>query len=253
MIQYILKIFKLIGEYTIFTKNTIIAFIYLYKRRHVFVNQLKRIGYDSTLLIIVTSAFTGLVTALQATYQTKGYIPLSLISVMVAKTSMIELCPVLTSLVLAGKVGATISAEIGSMKVTEQIDALKSMSVNPHEFIYMPKVAACLLMLPFLTIVSILVAITSAFIFSNQVYHISSYTFFVNMKAFFEPMDLWLGLVKAVVFGFIISSIATYSGARTINGAEGVGIATTNTVVYSSIGILMSDFIVAQVIFGGIL
>jgi phospholipid/cholesterol/gamma-HCH transport system permease protein len=249
----VFKILKLIGEYTIFTKDTVVSAIHLVRRRYVFLDQLKKIGYDSTLLIIVTSAFTGLVTALQATYQTKGYIPLSLISVMVAKTTMIELSPVLTGLVLSGKVGATIAAEIGSMKVTEQIDALKTMSVNPHEYIYMPRVVACTLMFPILTIVSIFIAIVSAFVFSYYFHNISSNTFFDNMKAFFESMDLWIGLTKAAVFGFIVSSIATFSGAGTKNGAEGVGLATTNTVVYSSIGILMSDFVVAQIIFGGIL
>ena len=171
---------------------------------------------------------------------------------MVSKTVMTELAPVLTSLVFAGKVGATISAEIGAMKVTEQIDALETMSVNPHEFIYMPKLIASILMLPILTIVSIFVTIFFAYVFSNFVYNLSAYTFFINMKAFFDPLDLWIGLTKAFFFGFIITSIANFNGARTKNGAEGVGKSTTNTVVYSSIGILMTDFIVAQIIFGGI-
>jgi len=248
----LISFLRIVGEYTLFTLSTLKTMIYFPKRLIVIIQQIKKVGYDSTLLIIVTSAFTGLVTALQANYQTKGYIPLSLISVMVSKTTMIELSPVLTSLVIAGKVGASISAEIGSMKVTEQIDALEIMSVNPYEFVYMPKVVALVCMMPLLTIISITVAIFSAFIFSNIYHHLSSEIFFSNMKAFFEHMDLWVGIVKSIVFGFIISSIATFSGARTKNGAEGVGIATTNTVVWSSIGILISDFIVAQIIFGGI-
>jgi phospholipid/cholesterol/gamma-HCH transport system permease protein len=247
----IINIFKIIGDYTIFCIKTLFAFIYVFKRRFIIINQFKQIGYDSVALITVTSAFTGLVSALQATYQTKGYVPISLISMMVAKTSMIELCPVLTSLVLAGKVGATIAAEIGSMKVTEQIDALESMSVDQHEYLYMPKVVASLIMMPILTIVSIAVAITAAFIFSYNTYNITANMFFLNIKIFFEPLDLWLGLIKAMCFGFIISSIATYNGAKTTNGAEGVGKASTNTVIYSSIGILMMDFIIAQLFFGG--
>ena len=245
-----LEIFRILGNYTIFTLDTVKAIVYLPKRRYVLLNQLKQIGYDSILLIMVTSAFTGLVTALQATYQTKGYIPLSLISVMVAKSSMIELSPVLSSLVLAGKVGATISAEIGSMKVTEQIDALESMSVDPHEYIYMPKVVATVTMLPALVVFSVFVSIFSAFIFANNIFGVSYETFFVNIKIFFEPMDFWIGVIKAIVFGFIISSIATFTGATTQNGAEGVGQATTKTVIYSSIGILMMDFLIAQVVFG---
>jgi phospholipid/cholesterol/gamma-HCH transport system permease protein len=248
----ILKIFRLVGDYTIFTIDTLKAFIYIFKRRFVLLGQLKQIGFDSILLICVTSAFTGLVTALQATYQTKGYIPLSLISVMVAKSSMIELSPVLTSLVLAGKAGATMAAEIGSMKVTEQLDALESMSVNTHEYLYMPKVAATLIMLPVLIIMSVFVSIMAAFIFSNQFFGVTAHTFFFSIKIFFEPLDLWIGVVKAFCFGFIIATIATYTGATTKNGAEGVGRATTNTVIYSSIGILMMDFLIAQIVFGGL-
>lgn len=247
------KILRISGQFSIFTYNTLICFYCLQKRKHLIINQLKKIGYDSILLIIITSAFTGLVAALQASYQTKGYIPLNLVSVMVAKSSMIELSPVLTSLVLAGKVGATIAAEIGSMKVTEQIDALETMAVNPHEYLYMPKIFSGLIMLPMLTIVSILVSIVSAFLFSYNVFNISAFTFFINIKLFFEPMDLWIGLIKSVCFGFIITSIACYAGSITRNGAEGVGISTTNTVVYSSIGILMTDFLVAKIIFGGLL
>jgi len=227
--------------------------MYIFKRSSICLQQFKKIGYDSTLLITVTSAFTGLVSALQASYQTKGFIPTSLISVIVSKMVMIELAPVLTALVFAGKIGATISAEIGSMKVTEQIDAMETMSVNPHEYIYMPRLIASMTMLPILTSISIFVTIMFAFLFSNHVFNISPYTFFVNMKSFFEPIDLWIGLLKAFVFGFIVVSIANFNGYKTTNGAEGVGKSTTNTVVYSSIGILMTDFLVAQVIFGGFL
>ncbi|MCK9328376.1 MAG: ABC transporter permease [Candidatus Cloacimonetes bacterium] len=248
----IFNILKIIGEYSIFTSKTLKTLNFINKRKYIFINQLKKIGYDSILLIVVTSAFTGLVSALQASYQTKGYIPTNLISVMIAKSSMIELSPVLTALVLAGKVGATISAEIGSMKVSEQIDALKSMAIDPYEYLYMPKLLASIVMLPTLTLISMFISIISAFIFSKQVFHITAYTFFMNIKVFFEPMDLWVGLIKALCFGFIITSIANYSGSISKNGAEGVGISTTNTVVYSSIGILMTDFLIAHLIFGGL-
>ena len=242
----IISFFCLLGEFGIFVKDTLSTFLHIYKRRAICVIQFKKIGYDSLILIVVTSAFTGLVSALQASYLTKGFVPDSLISVMVSKMAMVELAPVLTSLVFAGKVGATISAEIGSMKVTEQLEALETMSVNVHEYIYMPKLFATLIMLPLLTIVSIFITIVFAFAFSNQVNYISSYTFFSNMKSFFDPLDLWIGLTKSFFFGFLITNIANFNGSKTENGAEGVGKATTNTVVYSSIGILMMDFLVAR-------
>lgn len=211
---------------------------------------MKRTGFDSLLLISVTSAFTGLVTALQATYQTHGYIPKSFIGVLVGKSTMIELAPVLTALVLAGKVGASLAAEIGSMKVTEQLDAMETMAIDPHDYLYLPRIAAGLVMVPMLTIYADLVGIFSAYYFSLLKYGINQYIFFANMKNYFLSSDLWGGLVKAVCFGFVITSISCFSGSRTEGGAEGVGKVTTEAVVYSSILILVVDFVVASFLFG---
>ena len=241
----------MIGDYILFCFNVLKAFRFAFKRFYDLVKQIKRIGYDSVALIAITSTFTGLVTALQATYQTKGFIPKSLIGVLVGKTTMTELAPVLTALVLTGRIGASIAAEIGTMKVTEQLDALEVMAVNPYRFLYMPRILAALIAVPLLTVLAEFISIFSAFLFTVYTYDISFHIFFENMKSFFEPMDLWVGLSKALCFGWTITTIACFTGVNTEGGAEGVGRVTTDTVVYSSIGILMMDFIVAKLILGG--
>ncbi|MCK4696302.1 MAG: ABC transporter permease, partial [Candidatus Cloacimonetes bacterium] len=168
------------------------------------------------------------------------------------KSTMIELAPVLTGLVLAGKVGASIAAEIGTMKVSEQIEALETMAIDPFDYIYMPRIVACGLMIPLLTIYSNLIGIFSAFVLSVEKYGVNAYSFFNNMRNFFLPSDLWGGLVKAFFFGLIISSIGCFAGSKASGGSEGVGKAATLTVVYSSIMILIMDFFIASILFGNV-
>jgi phospholipid/cholesterol/gamma-HCH transport system permease protein len=245
------KILAGVGEYSIFVGGVFSRLASIFKRRQEFLLQFKRIGYDSIFLITLTAAFTGLVTALQAVYQSKGYIPLDLLSVLIGKSTMIELAPVLTGLVMTGKVGASIAAEIGTMKVSEQLDALRSMSVSPEEFLYLPRIMAGLLAFPILTVFANLVGVICAWYFSWLRYGIHYHTFFSNMRAYFESFDLFSGLVKSIVFGFIITSFSCFFGARTEGGAEGVGRSTTLTVVYSAVFILIMDFFVAWILLGG--
>lgn len=246
-----MKAIRIIGAYVIFLFHVAAKIGCLRKRVFETIQQMKKSGYDSLILISVTAGFTGLVTAVQASYQTKGYIPDRLIGVLVGKSTMIELAPALTALVLAGKAGASIAAEIGTMKVTDQIDALESMAIDPYDFLYFPRILAGIIVVPILTIYANLISIISAFILSKYMYNITAYNFFVNMKQYFDTWDLWGGLVKSVFFGFVITSIGCFIGSNTVNGAEGVGKSTTQTVVYASILILFVDFVVASFLFGG--
>ncbi len=239
-----------IGEFTIFIGKTLAALPTLGKRWQEFLIQFKRIGYDSMFLIALTAAFTGLVTALQAVYQSKGYIPLHLLSVFIGKSTLIELGPVLTALVLTGKVGASITAEIGTMRVSEQIDALQSMNINPHEFLYLPRIAAGVIVFPLITTFANVISIFCAWYFSWLRYRIHYYTFFNNMRSYFEPSDLIGGLAKSLVFGFFITAFACFHGDKCYGGAEGVGRSTTQSVVYSAVSILIMDFLVAWLLFG---
>jgi len=239
----------IIGEFVIFNALIFSHLDRIVKRAFETIKQMKRIGFDSLLLITVTSGFTGLVTSVQASYQTSGYIPKDLIGVLVGKSTMIELAPVLTGLVLAGKVGASLAAEIGTMKVSEQLDALETMAIDPLDFVYMPRIVAAAIMIPLLTIYSNFIGIISAYFLSVYKYGVNSYSFFTNMRDFFLPSDLWGGLVKALLFGLVISSVGCFIGQKASGGAEGVGKVATLTVVYSSILILIVDFIVASILF----
>ncbi len=245
-----MNFFVRLGQYIIFVGKVFSQIHRIFKRRFYFLKICKKIGIESLGLIIITSTFTGFVTALQAIYQTKGRIPLSYLGVLVEKSVVVELAPVLTALVLTGKIGAALTAEIGTMKVSEQIDAMESMAVNPYNFLYMPRVIAGSIMVPILTIFSMIVGITSGYLFSVAKYKISFYTFFSNMQNYFTLSDVVGGLVKALAFGFTITSIACFEGSRTTNGSEGVGNSSTRTVVYSSIMILVLDFVVAWILFG---
>mgnify|MGYP003969549931 CR=1 FL=1 len=250
--KYKFTFVNLIGEFVLFNAAIFSHLTKTKKRINEILKQMKRIGYDSFLLIAITSAFTGLVTSVQASYQTSGYIPVSLIGVLIGKSTMIELAPVLTGLVLAGKVGASIAAEIGTMKVSEQLDALETMAIDPVDFVYMPRIIAGVIMFPILTVFANLIGIFSAFLLSVYKYNINAFSFFTNMRDFFLPSDLIGGLVKAVFFGLIITVVACFAGSKAKGGAEGVGHVTTITVVYSSILILVMDFIVAALLFGAI-
>ncbi|HRU47703.1 MlaE family ABC transporter permease [Candidatus Syntrophosphaera thermopropionivorans] len=240
--------FKLLagtGAYTIFIGRVLKRLPKLPKRWQELTIQLKRIGVDSLFLITITSIFTGLVVAVQIIYQGSYYIPKNLFSVIIGKANMIELAPVLTGLVLTGKVGASIAAEIGTMRVSEQIDALQSMSIAPEEFLYLPRISAGVISAPLLTIYADLISIIAGWFFTWMRYGIRFFNFFNDMRIYFAPFDLIGGIIKAILFGFLITSLACFFGDKTTGGAEGVGHSTMQTVVYSSVGVLVLDFLVA--------
>jgi phospholipid/cholesterol/gamma-HCH transport system permease protein len=137
------------------------------------------------------------------------------------------------------------------MKVSEQLDALKTLAIEPSDFLYLPRILAGIIVFPLLTIYADLIGIVSSWFFAFLRYGIYYHTFFSSLKNYFIPSDLWGGLVKSIFFGFIITSIGCYTGSKATGGAEGVGKVTTQTVVYSAILILIMDFLVAWILFGG--
>jgi phospholipid/cholesterol/gamma-HCH transport system permease protein len=219
------------------------------KNPHLTSEQMMIMGIRSLPLVLLTSVFTGAVSCLQASYQFKGYIPMRYLGTAVGKAVIIELGPVLTALVVAGRVGAGIAAELGTMKVTEQIDALETMALDPVRYLVVPRFLAGVTMLPILTVFADFVALLGGLAVAMLVVDISSYTFLNGVKLFFHMKDLFGGLAKSLVFGAIIAIVGCYQGFRTTGGAEGVGIATTKAVVMASILILLSDYFLASIIF----
>lgn len=239
-----------IGRYFIFLGLTIKSLGKVGKRIHLTFMQMQKIGVESIPLVAITSAFTGMVTAVQATYQTGELLPYRYLGAMITKSTMIELAPVLTALVMAGKIGASLAAELGTMRVTDQVDALEVLAINPYDYLVVPRIIAGIIMLPVLTIFANLFGILSGYFVSVSLYRVTTAEFLFGIRSFIAPVDFWSGIVKAFAFGMIITSVGCFQGFFARGGAEGVGRATTRAVVISSILILVTDFIVAAVIFG---
>jgi phospholipid/cholesterol/gamma-HCH transport system permease protein len=213
------------------------------------VGQMLRIGIGSIPLVLVTSIFTGGVAAVQAAYQFQDYVPMRYIGTVIGKSVVIELGPVLTALVIGGRVGASIAAELGTMKVTEQIDALETLAISPIRYLVAPRLIAGMIMLPVVTVFADFLAILGGWVVSLVGLGVSTHTFFSGLRIFFHPSDVFNGLIKAVFFGAIIAMMGSYHGLKTEGGAEGVGIATMRAVVSSCLLILITDYILASLLF----
>ncbi len=212
--------------------------------------QLYSVGVRSFPLIIVISIFVGAVSAWQAAYQFKFIgAPLRLLGSAVGKAVVIELAPVLSALVLAGRVGAGIAAELGTMKVTEQIDALESMGISSISYLVMPRVLACMFMVPLMVVFANFIAVIGGLIVSIVGVDVSSEMFMTSFRNSFRIGDFVNGLIKSFVFGGIIGLVACVEGFRTQGGAQGVGHSTTTSVVISSVLILVFNFLFAIILF----
>ncbi len=207
------------------------------------------IGYYSLPVVGMTALFTGMVLALQSYTGFTRFNAEGAIAGVVALSVTRELAPVLAGLMVAGRVGASIAAEIGTMRVTEQIDALITLSVNPFKYLIAPRVIAGTLMLPILVLMGDIIGIYGGYIVSIYNLDFSSGTYIAQTWDILEKMDVLSGLIKAAVFGFIVSMMGCYHGFNSGRGAQGVGTATTYAVVSASILILISNYILTQVFF----
>ena len=239
-----------VGAFSILVVRILKALPLFVKNIPLTTEQMLMMGVASLPLVLFTSVFTGAVSAVQAAYQFQNYVPMRYLGTAVGKAVIIELGPVLTGLVVAGRVSASIAAELGTMKVTEQIDALETMALDPIRFLAVPRFISGIIMLPILTIFANIVAIMGALFVSMLFIDISAYTFLNGVKMFFSLQDVFIGLLKATVFGSIISIVGCFHGFKTSGGAEGVGLSTTRAVVYSCVLILIADYVIASVFFG---
>ncbi|MGH7600554.1 MAG: MlaE family ABC transporter permease, partial [bacterium] len=171
-----------------------------------------------------------------------------LVGSIVGESMILELGPVVTALVLAGRVGASIAAEIGTMRVTEQIDALESLAISPVAFLVIPRVIAGVVMLPVLTVFADFVGIVGGWLISVATMELTTFEFFKGFRLFFKTWDAFYGVIKSFCFGFMITLIGCYEGFHTSGGAEGVGRATTRAVVVSCLAILMLDYVLAALL-----
>ena len=219
-----------------------------FKNRAGLVRQMYFIGTGSLPLVLMIGFFTGMVSALQAAYLFKGLIPNTFVGSAVSRAIFVELGPVLTAIVVAGRVGASMAAEIGTMKVTEQIDALESLGINPIRFLSAPRFLAAVLMLPILVIFADAIALVGSYVVSNFFLHLSAKVFFDSVQRLFNVKDVLLGLLKAFVFGGTTALLGVHVGFATEDGAEGVGKSTVRAFVLSSAMVLVMDFVIWTII-----
>jgi phospholipid/cholesterol/gamma-HCH transport system permease protein len=231
-----------LGRGTILCKEILYSLCHIKPVWRDFLYQLYFIGVKSQAVVLITGGFTGLVLCAQTYFQfhkiKMDTATLAVVSVAMAA----ELGPVLTALMVAGRVGAAIAAELGTMKVTEQIDALRTLAAHPVDYLVVPRVIALILAMPLLTAEAVVLGIGAAYTLGVYFLDINSTYLWVNMQRYTSTGHILTGEIKAVIFGAVIAVIACYKGLNSPQGAEGVGRATTEAVVYSSITILISNF-----------
>ena len=211
-------------------------------------SEMTRIGVASIPIALFIATFTGIVLALQASYTFTGAVPLYFVGALVGKTMILELGPVLTGLALSGRVGANIAAEIGTMRVTEQIDALETLAYDPVAYLVVPRVLAGAIMFPMVVTLASAVGVGAGWGTSLSLLDMSSPQFVRGLRLFFEPWDVQFAMIKAVTFGITVTGVGCAFGYHTQGGAEGVGRATTRAVVVASMIILVLDAFWAAVL-----
>ncbi|HSH46365.1 MAG TPA: ABC transporter permease [Longimicrobiales bacterium] len=203
--------------------------------------QMARIGVASLPIALFIAAFTGIVLALQASYTFTGAVPLYFVGVLVGKTMLLELGPVLTGLALAGRVGANIAAELGTMRVTEQIDALETLAYDPLAYLVVPRILAAIIMFPLVVAFADALGIVAGWMTAINLLDLSTPEFIRGLRLFFRPFDVTYSLIKAASFGLAVTAVGSFFGYATRGGAEAVGRSTTQAVVVSSMLILVLD------------
>ncbi len=240
-----------LGKYLIFLKS-------LFVRRESFSTYLSltleeciKIGYNSVSIVAIVSTFMGAVTTLQTAYNlVSPLIPDYIISLVVRDMTILELSPTIISIVLAGKVGSNIAGELGTMRITEQIDALEVMGINSSSYLVFPKIIASLIMYPMLVIFSGFLSIYGGYLISLVTGVVSGYDYIYGLRYEFIEFNVTFAIIKGLVFSFLIASISAYKGYFTEGGALEVGRASTSAVTNSCIAILCADYVLAKLLVG---
>jgi phospholipid/cholesterol/gamma-HCH transport system permease protein len=242
---------KKIGKFFIFLGT-------LFVRRESFMSYAKltvdeciKVGYNSLLLFSIVSIFMGAVTTIQTAYNlVSPFIPDYVISMVVRDMTVLELAPTIMAIVYAGKVGSNIASELGSMRITEQIDALEVMGINSASYLVLPKIVASMLMFPMLVVLSAFLSMYGGYLTSVATGIISGYDYVYGVRAEFVEFNVFFALIKGTVFAFLVAAISSFKGFYIKGGALEVGQASTAAVTSSCIAVLLADYLLAQLILG---
>lgn len=238
-----------VGEVICILLNTLKQLRYIHKNPTLIVKQMISVGVSSLPLLFVTSIFTGMVATVCAEFEFHNLVADKFVGTAACKMVLIELGPLLTAIVLSGRVGSAIAAELGSMKEKEELAAYTVLGLDPYRYLALPRFVAFVTMIPCLTIISNALALIGGWIVCVLGLDITTYTYTTGMQYLFDPMDLWSGVLKSFVFGTLIFLLGYYHGVNAKAGARGVGLATMSVVVSCCLMILISDFIVDAVLF----
>ncbi len=240
---------KSIGLYVIFIGN-------LFKRTESFRTYLRltideciKVGFNSVFIVTIISLFMGAVTTIQTAYNLiSPFIPDPVISLVVRDMTLLELSPTILAIVFAGKVGSNIAGELGTMRITEQIDALEVMGINATSYLVLPKILASLIMYPMLVVMSIFLSLYGGYFAGQIAGVISGEDYILGIRSEFLPFSVKFAMIKSYTFAFVVASISSFKGFYTRGGALEVGLASTSAVTNSCIGILFADYILAQLL-----
>ncbi len=242
--RYVLNVVRGLGEFFLFVQS---FFGWLGRRPfrlRVVLQQMEFIGVKSFGVVSLTAVFTGMVFALQTGYAFRLFHAESMVGSTVGLALTREIGPVFTALMVVARAGSAMAAEIGTMKVTEQVDAMDVMAINPIHYLVVPRVVAATLMVPCLTCFFAFIGSVGAYFVATQLLQINPAAFMQKLTYYVDTKDLLGGLIKSVLFGFVLALISCYRGYRTEGGAKGVGRSTTEAVVMASVSILVLDYFV---------
>jgi phospholipid/cholesterol/gamma-HCH transport system permease protein len=227
------------------------AFVWLPRRPFRGKNYLEAmefIGFGSLPIVLLVGAFTGMVMSLQSVNAFRQFGLESFSGGTTGKAIALELGPVLTSLMLAGRAGAGIATELGTMRITEQIDALETMAVNPHQYLVLPRIVGAMIVTPILTLLFFVIGMGGAYFVAVLIEHVDQGQWIANLRDIVESKDVLQGFLKAIVFGFMVSLVGCYQGYNAKGGGRGVGMGTTRAVVIASVATLVLDYFLSDIL-----
>ena len=247
--RFVISFFRASGDLILFTAQTLLCIF----KAPFYIGETIRmsieIGFYSLPVVALTTVFSGMVIAIQTYEAVSKFSAEGAVSMVVLVAGTRELAPVMAALMVAGRIGAAIAAEIGTMRVTEQIDALSTLHTNPVQYLIVPRVVAGTLMMPLLVLIGDIIGVCGGYLVGVTKMDFNATTYLVNTWNTLKAMDIISGMTKAAVFGFIITVLGCYQGFKSRGGAQGVGQATTNAVVSSSILILIFNYLLTELFF----
>lgn len=245
-----IRTFDTIGNFTLFVFTIIKTCFATKLKLHKLFVQMDRIGVNSFVITVITGGFAGAVLAIQSYKGFHKFGGEEFIGSVVALSMARELGPVLTGLMVAGRSGSAIAAEIGTMRITEQVDALRTLCINTFQYLIVPRVLAGIIILPFLSLFAMIFGTIGGYLVFVYILGLNPEEYTSGIKEFVELADITGGMIKSAVFGFILTTIGCYKGYHTAGGARGVGLSTTQSVVVGSILIIIANYFLAVILFG---